>query len=303
MGPNDILICIIVLEIIFILCFSHKSELLKEKLDGILPSYISLRSIDKLSVRMRLIGIFILFISLYASHYVSHVIQTHYKINYALTMMFIWLTIMIYLEYILSSSRQFSTTSDDIQTALDRARTGDFIFVRSYHSLDIIDFVFYRLSLSIFNSNPCFSHASMIIKINGIAYILETSEYTYHCIHANKMKSGVKLINVYDFINKYGSCRVYLSRNNLHNYIQDENINKFMDKYGHLSFYEHSVACTSILYLFLSFANVLKTPDKITMVFNNFNFNNPELYTCDFKNIENVELKGDYYYNNLQNKN
>ena len=32
------------------------------------------------------------------------------------------------------------------------------------------------------------------------------------------------------------------------------------------------------------------------------NLNNPELYTCDFKNIENVELKNNYYYKYLQNK-
>ena len=113
------------------------------------------------------------------------------------------------------------------------------------------------------------------------------------------MKSGVKLTNAYDMLNNM-PARVHLSRNNLHTYIQVVDISLFMDKYGHLSFFENNVLCVTLLCMFLQFANVFKNETKNFIDMNKFN--NPELYKCDFKNIETVELKNKYYYDNLQNK-
>lgn len=287
MRPNDVLIWIILLEMIFILFFINKSELAKETIENILPS-------NEFKMIMSIGSIIT---SLYASHYVSHVIQTHYKINYALMMMFIWLTIMIYLEHKMSSSLNYSDTVVDLQSALDSSHTGDFVFFRSYVSSDICDYIIFRVVSSIINV-PFFSHVGMIVKINGVAYLLETSSDINHCIHANKMKGGVKLIKAYDKINNAHGI-AYLSRNNLHNYIRDEDIIPFMDKYGHLSFLDNYVMCVTIICMFLHFANVFKNEQTFMRI---NELNNPEVYACDFKNIENIQLTNKYYYDNLQNK-
>jgi hypothetical protein len=290
MRPNDILICVIVLEIILILFFIDKSEMLKEKIDYILSPIVSFTEVN--------ISIISIGIPLAVSYYVAHAIQNKFKINYILMMVFIWINIMIYVEHRLSSNLNYSNTTDDLQSALDRSHTGDFVFIRSYDTLDICSYIASRVNLSIINSTPFFTHVGMIIKINGIAYVLETDGNILYCIHANAMKSGVRLTNAYDMINNRPG-RAHLSRNNLHTYIQDEDISSFMDKYGHMSFAENNVYCVTLMCMFLQFANVFKNE---TNFIDMNKLNNPELYKCNFKNIETVELKNKYYYDQLQNK-
>lgn len=213
-------------------------------------------------------------------------------------MVFIWMNLMLYIEYKLSSNHNYSNTSDDLQSALDRSHTGDFVFMRFYDASNICHCIIFRVISSIINSTPFASHVGMIIKINGVAYVLETDTDIRYCIHTNAMKSGVKLTNAYDMLNNI-PARVHLSRNNLHTYIQDEAISLFMDKYGHLSFFENNVLCVTLLCMFLQVANVFKNE---TNFIDANKLRNPELYNCDFKTIETVELKNKHYYDNLQNQ-
>ena len=189
---------------------------------------------------------------------------------------------------------------DNVQTALDNSRTGDFVFSRSYYTSNLNHYALFRILPSIVNghSSPFFTHVGMIVKINNVAYILETATSIRHCMYANKLKSGVKLTNAFNMINEHKG-RVYLSRNNLHNYIRYEDIIQFMDKYGHLSFFDNYIICITIICMFLQFVNVFKHELNYVPL---YKLNYTELYSCDFKNIETVELKNKYYYDNLQNK-
>ena len=295
MRPNDILICIIVLEIIFILCFSHKSELLKEEIVPIVTS--SLRLSTKNKIIYVIASSMSIIIPLTVSYYVARATSNKFKINYILMMVFIWINILIYVEYKMSHTHYLSDEEEDVQIALDRSHTGDFIFARNYHSLDIGDLMMFRVIASIIDSAPFYSHVGMIIKINGVAHVIENTHDIRHCVHANQLKSGVILSNAYDMI--HASGRVHLSRNNLHNYIRYEDIIKFMDKYGHLLFLDNNLMCSTTIRMFLQFANIFNSETNFLTI---NNLNNPELYTCDFKNIENVELKNKYYYDNLQNQ-
>ena len=237
--------------------------------------------------------------ALVVSYYVARVIQTHYKINYIAMMVFMWINFVVYIECKMSSNLHYASTTEDLQSALDGSRTGDFIFYRSYFSSDASDYISFRIISSIITSAPYFSHVGMIVKINGVAYVLENAIAPRFCIHSNKIKSGVKLTNAYDAINDvYG--RVYLSRNNLHNHIRQEDVGTFMNKYGHLLFLENNMFCITLIFKFLHFANVLKNKQNSILSINKLN--QPELYTCDFKNIENVELKNNYYYKCLNNE-
>jgi hypothetical protein len=290
MRPNNALICVIILQITFIIWFRHKSELLKERIADIIPDDVTMY-----------IGFIIIIVSLCMSYYISHVIQFHYKINYVIIMIFIWTNILIYMEYKMSPIHCKTTDEEDVQTALDKSRTGDFVFTRSYVSNNVGHYIVFRALTSIINGNgtPFYGHVGMIVKINNVAYIMELSSNFHHCIYANKLKSGVKLTNARDRIDKcFG--RVYLSRNNLHNYIRYEDIIKFMDTHGNISFFDNNMLCITIICMFLHFINVFKPERKYIMSVSELT--NPELYSCDFKNIETVELKTKYYYDNLQNK-
>ena len=290
MRPNNIVICALILQITFMFWFRYKSEILREDIEIIVSSDI--KTIIVILILLRCIW------CIY--YYIARVIQFHYKIYYGITMIFICTNILIYIEYKMSTIHCKPSDEEDVQTALDKSRTGDFVFIRSYFSSNLHDYVLQRVLTSILNGNgsPFYSHVGMIVKINNVAYILETAKSFRHCIHANKLKSGVKLTNAYDMINAlYG--RIYLSRNNLHNYIRDEDIIQFMDKYGHLSFFDNNIICITIICMFLHFVNVFKHERNYIQL---HKLNDPELYSCDFKNIETVELKNKYYYDNLQNK-
>ena len=286
MRPNNVLICVIILQITFILLFIYKSELLKERINNIVPS-------DGITI-------IVVIIILCISHYIVQAIQSHYKINYGIIMIFICTNILIYIEYKMSPIHCKISYVDNVQTALDNSRTGDFVFLRSYNTSNLNHYALFRIFTSIINGHgsPFFSHIGMIVKKNNVAYILETAEQVNYCIHANKLKSGIKLTNAYNMINEFNG-RAYLSRNNLHNYIRDEDIIQFMDKYGHLSFFDDYIICITIICMFLQFVNVFKHERNYVQL---YKLNDPELYSCDFKNIETVELKNKYYYDNLQNK-
>jgi len=289
MRPNNALIYVIILQITFIVWFRHKSEILKERITNIIPDDVTMY-----------LGFIIIVVPLCVSYYISRVIEYHYKINYVIMMIFIWINILIYMEYKMSPIHCKTSGEEDVQTALDKSRTGDFVFTRSYVSNNVGHYAVFRALSSIITGNgaPFYGHAGIIVKINNVAYIMEFSGEFHHCIHANKPKSGVKLTNAHDLINK---CigRAYLSRNNLHNYIRDEDIIQFMDTYGHISLFDNNMICITIICMFLHFINVFKTERKYMSI---SELTNPELYSCDFKTMETVELKTKYYYDNLQNK-
>ena len=277
------LLCIILLEMIILLSFIDKSELFKERYKH--------KRVPGLH-KIQLITSLILIVSLSIIYLVSRAIQRRYKINSIFIMIFIIMNLLVYIEYKMTTNKHYSTRVDSIQNALDRAQTGDFIFGRSYESTHIFTYLFFRIFSSFISSKPFFSHIGMIVKINNVPYILESTVDIHYCVYAKKNKTGVQLIHAYDRINDYPG-RIYLSRNNLHQYIQEKDIIPFMDKYGNMDYLENNNVCITILSMFLSFTNVFKKHNPYMSI---NQFNNPDLYKVDFQNIENVKLKNKYYY-------
>jgi hypothetical protein len=192
----------------------------------------------------------------------------------------------------MSTNKHYSTRVDSIQNALDRSQTGDFIFWRSYESDNIFDYILFRVFHAFISSTPFFSHIGMIVKINNVPYILECTSMSNYCVYANKHTTGVQLVHAYDRINDYPG-RIYLSRNNLHQYIQEKDIIPFMDKYGNMEFLDDNNVCITIISMFLSFTNVFKKHKPYISI---NQVNNLDLYKVDFQNIENVKIQNKYYY-------
>jgi hypothetical protein len=132
----------------------------------------------------------------------------------------------------------------------------------------------------------------MIVKINNVPYILESTDDSNYCVYAKKNTTGVQLVHAYDKIND-SPGRIYLSRNNLHQYIQEKDIIPFMDKYGNMDFLDDNNLCITIISMFLSVTNVFKKHKKYISI---NQVNNPDLYKVDFQNIENVKIQNKYYY-------
>jgi hypothetical protein len=134
----------------------------------------------------------------------------------------------------------------------------------------------------------------MVVKKNGIPYILESTEDYYNCEYSGSYKNGVIFHKAYDRIKNY-SGRVYLSKNNLNNYINNKDITKFLQKHGHLNFLEENFGCLKMLINFLYSCGVFKSQDILILM---EDFNNKNYYKIKYTNIENIKLRNDYVIKN-----
>ena len=147
-------------------------------------------------------------------------------------------------------------------------------------------------------SNIFFGHIGMVVKLDNTPYIFECTEDYYYCDYSKKIKNGIIFHKAYDRIKNY-SGRVYLSRNNLYEYIKNVDIFQFMKKYGHFSYLEHYFSCTSTISNFLYNLNIIK--DKFIYLPNSFIYSN--LYKIDYKTIENIKIKNDFIIMNTNSQN
>ena len=145
-------------------------------------------------------------------------------------------------------------------------------------------------------SAPYFGHIGIIIKINNIPYILESTEDYYNCEYSKYKKNGVILHRAYDRIKDY-SGRVYLSRNNLDKFISNDYIKSFIERYKHLKFLENNIGCIEFIKKFLFESNLLKK-DNLFLFQNQFNDKN--IYNINFKNIKNIKVINDYLEKNKE---
>ena len=276
---NIVLILIIIIEFIYV--FINDNEMFKEHIDY----FYSHEGNINIKVCTS-IGIIIL---LFIIYYITYYIQQKYKINRFILMIFVIITFIIYIECKLSTNIKYSNKCNDIDDILSKCTTGDFLFFRSYHSYDIPELVFYRY-LNAILSDTFFGHIGIIIKINNIPYILECTEDYYNCEYSGNNKNGVILHKAYNRIKNY-SGRVYLSRNNLDEYITEEDINRFIKKYSNLSFLENNISCVNLIIKLLYECKILKKEFFFMFI---SEFNNKNIYNINFMNTENIKIKNDY---------
>jgi len=279
---NNIIILFII--IISIYLFINNNEIFKEKID-----YIYSHEGNK---TVKILSCIIIILLLFIIYYIGYYIENNFKINKFIIITLIIIIIIIFIEYKLSSNLRYSSIESNLDDVLSKTTTGDFILFRSYHSYDIPELFFYRYCNAIF-SDIFFGHIAMIIKINNIAYILECTEDYYYCEYSKCKKNGVIFIKAYDKIKNYYG-RVYLSRNNLEKYINNNYIYKFLDKYKNYSFLENNITCITLFLNFFNELNILKKKYNFILP---YYFTKKNIYKINYNNIENIKIKNDYIIN------
>jgi hemin uptake protein HemP len=280
---NIFIIIIILIQIIYI--FFNATELFSEKIDYIIS--------HEGNIYIKIITIIIMILIFIPLHYLIIFFSKKYKINKFILYIFIILTIMIIIEYKLSTNKYLSNIECDIDEILEKSTTGDFLLFRSYHTYDIPELLFYRY-FNALSSKYFFGHIGIIIKKNGVPYIMESTEDYYNCEINKKNKNGFIFHKAYDRIKSY-SGTVYISRNNLDQYINDYNLKSFINKYKDIYFLENNIGCVNFIILFLYECNLLKHNYKLLSPYN-ITLNN--IYKIDYKCIENIKIKNDYIINN-----
>ena len=279
---NYVFIFFIFVELLFL--FFNSNELFKEKIDYIISPE------GNVGIKILSIILFILFIL--AIYYLTKYINKRLFIDKIILFIFIILTITIIIEHKLSTNSKFSTIENNTTEALSKSTTGDFVLFRSYHSYDIPALFLYRYLNSLF-CNIFFGHIGIIVKQNGIPYILECTEDYYKSELNNDYKNGVIYHKAYDRIQKY-SGTVYLTRNNIDKFIDNDQIHKFMNKYKNYTFLEKNVGCVGFVIKFLEYCKLLK--NKVMFMLPD-EFMNKEIYKIDYNPIENIKIMNKFQKN------
>jgi len=279
---NYVFIFLIFVELLFL--FFNSNELFKEKIDYIIS--------PEGNVGIKILSIILLILFILAVYYSTQYINKRFFIDKIISVIFIILTITILIEYKLSTNPKFSTIENNTREALSKSTTGDFVLFRSYHSYDIPELFFYRYLNSLF-CNIFFGHIGIIVKQNGIPYILECTEDYYKSELNNDYKNGVIYHKAYDRIQKY-SGTVYLTRNNIDKFIDNDKIREFMDKYKNYTFLEKNISCITLIIKFLEYFKLLK--NKIMFMLP-YDFTNKEIYKIDYQPVENIKIMNKFQKN------
>ena len=228
---TTLIILIIFIEIIYLIFFCK--ELFKEKIDYIVS--------NEGNVYVKIISVCLIILFFLIICYFTKYIEKKYNIFFIYTFILIILSLLLIIENKLKTNVQFSNITGDINEVLNNTTTGDFILFRSYHSYDIPDLFFYRY-LSALYSNVFFGHIGIIININNKPYILECDDEFFKSEITNKRKNGVIYHKAYDRINNYYG-NVYICKNNIEKFIDNNDIINFMEKYKNISFLENNISC------------------------------------------------------------
>ena len=212
-------------------------------------------------------------------------------------MVFIWVNIFIFIEYKLYTNLRYTNKTCELKEALDDSSTGDYVFFREYNTTDIFKYIMCKISGCIL-CKTYFAHIGTIVKINNVPYILELNPEPLYCQYKKTTEFGLKLVDAYERIKDFHG-RVILSKNNLHEYIQEPDIFEFMDKYHTLQFMKDNIMCTNAITKYLSCVRVFNENHNYIYPYDFIfpcDFNDPHIYTVDFTNTENVIIKNKFYY-------
>jgi hypothetical protein len=285
MKTNNITIVTIILVIVTfvqVLYFLNtESELRKERVDYVV-SHEGNQVIKISSLILLLFLAILLFI-------ISCFIENFTRVNRFAIFAFIIITITNYAECKLKTNVHFSNVTKDLDTALDESTTGDFVLFRTYHAYDIPNLFLFRYFVSLY-STVYFNHIGMIMKDGNETYIVENVEEKVYCLHHKYIKPGPVIVDAKKRIKEYEG-RVYLSKNNLHQFIDSSQIYENFKKYESYNYLQNGIMCVHLISNILSDLGVMVRPSILYLM---HDFIQPQNYKVNFKNIESVKVHNDF---------
>jgi hypothetical protein len=277
---NTILIIVVVLQIYYFL--KNDPEILKEHIDSIVSLKGGSNLLKVISVLLLILLVIILFIiSIFCSKKIG--------VNKYVTFSLLIITIVNYVDSRIKTNTSFSNVEGEIDKTLEESNTGDFVLFRSYHSYDIPEFFFYRMLNSMY-SKILFGHIGMIVKHQNETYIVENADDKHFCLYHKYKKNGPIIHNAKDRIKNY-SGRVYLSKNNLHEFVKESHVYSTLKKCKHYIFLQNGKSCVSLICDILSDAGLMNRPLTYYMP---CDFIDTRNYKINYNQIENIKIRNDF---------
>ena len=172
------------------------------------------------------------------------------NINHVLGYLFLLVSLYLYVEYKLSSNHNITNKKKTFEQLKNQIHTGDFIIYETPRRLSD----YFCLAPVIFLN---LNHIGIWIKdSNGKLYILECDAAPHYCHYSKKMKTGVMLLNVEERLKEYDDY--YLIKTNLHKYIHETDVYRFMEKYKSKDYMEDKLNCITLVLAFLKSLRLIK---------------------------------------------
>lgn len=231
-----IIFIILFFEISYILINNKKLMINQIQIDSLLGDIV----LYKIYFLLIIGGIVVLLI------YISKFLD----INFIYVLLFLVLTIYLYIEYKLKSNSNISNTKQPFKNIKNHINTGDFIIYETPRKLKDSFCLFPVVFLNIHHIGIC------IKDKNNEVYILECDATQHYCEYSKKYKSGVVLLNLEKRLKDYNDS--YLVKTNLHKYISNEKLINFIEEYKNKDYMENNINCITLVLLFLKKLNLVK---------------------------------------------
>lgn len=269
-----LLIIIIFLQVLYFLI--NDSEILKVNIKHVIP----LNSVTFYII----IILIILFIATFS---ISFFIAKILKVSIYLIIAFILITITNYVGFVLNQNVTFIDSDKDLDKLLEESNTGDFLLFSNDSYYDITDVIIFRFLYPLLCSNAKCTHIGMILKIKNETYVVESTDDKLFCMHHKYKKNGPVINKAKHRIKNYKGD-VYLSKNNLHMFLNKTHIYNNFKKYENQYFFQNGVWCVTLISNILSDMEIMKRP---FINYSPYNFIDPQNYKVDYRQIENIKIR------------
>jgi len=202
-----------------------------------------------------------------------------FYINIPLSIAIFFATLFLYSDYRLRREHNISEIRTiEREYILKNAQTGDYLFFETSHTMGNIYHILPVLSLG------C-SHIGIIVRKNGIPYLLESTHNKEYCPFSQRIKTGVKCIPLEERLS-YVTRDYHYVKTNLHTYLDEKEveIDAFIERYKHRDYMDNLLNCCNLILLFLQDLHILKNPYSLYFPFciDYSNLLDPSFYNIPF---------------------
>jgi hypothetical protein len=165
-----------------------------------------------------------------------------FKIHGLLFAVLVVLSLLLFLNHKLFANHGLTDKSKRLDEAMKELKTGDIIIFETPKTLGN-----YFMLVPVLALNIC--HIGIVVRDKDRLYVLDSDVNDAYCHYSKRTKNGVMLIDFAERIREYDDS--YIIKTNLREYVRDEDLFAFIDKYSDKKYMESGINCMTLILLFL----------------------------------------------------
>lgn len=165
-----------------------------------------------------------------------------FKIHGWLFAVLVVLSLLLFLNHKLFANHGLTDNSKRLDEAMKELKTGDIIIFETPKTLGN-----YFMLVPVLALNIC--HIGIVVRDKDRLYVLDSDVNDAYCHYSKKTKNGVMLIDLAERVQEYDDY--YIIKTNFREYVRDEDLFAFIDKYSDKKYMESGINCMTLILLFL----------------------------------------------------